>query len=166
MKKYLLTLLFVCSAICSVNAGFVSPGTHWSVIVSSVNVYGEASIVYSDPIDLTNYKAFGYEFIVWGSSHNAVDVKVEYQVCHYNGGNMTVAQSTGTSTGDLKPVWTVPTTGGTVDASITSTTNIDGYQVDAFVPMATRYIRFKITGNSGCDKKSYVSMYFCGYSEK
>lgn len=143
--------------------------TLWTVVISSVQVKRTA-VILSDPINITNYKAFGYHFTVHGSTHQASDVKLEYQITDYHDPKLVQTTKTSVfswSTDSSSVTWQTPLTGSVIDSSIVdsgSTNNL--YQVDAFVPMVTKYIRFRVTGNGTNDSLTYITLKISRYAEK
>ena len=112
----------------------------WEKVIDSKTVNATASVV-SAPINVGGCKSFGFEIVV--KSGSAPNVKLEYQIIASNQGDAALVGSysavPGVDEGGLS--WTIPTTGGTLVASITSSNKVDG-----FSPMVTKWMRLKVTG--------------------
>lgn len=150
-------------------SGAVYADSTWVTVLSSVQVYGTA-VVLSDPIEITNFKSFGYWITIHGSTHTSVDVKLEYQVTDYTGSRLVQTTKTSTRSWSVDSgsvTWQTPVTNSSLDSSILDSGGSSNlFQTDAFVPMTTKYLRFRVTGNATNDPISYITLKAFRYGNK
>lgn len=127
----------------------------WMKIIDNVGVNATA-IIYSDPIEIGNGKAFGLKVL---PDSGTVDVKVEYQIIESNQHDVNFVGKVAGKENLL--TWTTPTTGATIFSNVTTAS---GTKADGFSPMATHWFRIKVTGNAANGADAKVSVKFSQYS--
>lgn len=125
----------------------------WELVKDNTTLASQGSI-YTEWLNLTDAVAFGFKIIV--DSGTTPKVNLSYQIIESNQCDVDLVGEA--APGDLKEAnksATSPTTGNELVAEITS-----GNQADGFSPMCTKWLRFKMTGNTGNDTDTKVSLWF------
>ena len=157
MKKILLFLVFMIVPV-YVMAGV--PQTKWILAIASQTVNAGA-VIYSDPIEISNYENFGYAMINMSGSAGR-DVKLDYQIIPSNQNSVYIASATAGAY-EKSLGWIIPTTNGNLVSSLTSSMT---WVADGFAPCVSRWLRLKVTGQNLNPADTTVTVYLSVYSER
>jgi hypothetical protein len=125
--------------------------TAWMKVIDNKACVSQGSI-YSDPIDLERVKQHGLKCVIESGTG---DVDVTYEIIESNKAQPGLVTQQVT---EGKLAWTAPVNPTILQA-------VTDAKADDFVPMVTRWLRIKVTGNAGNGADCYVSIKLSIYSE-